>query len=93
LEKLGFAAGACSLGQDRGHPALKAEGPLPDSTKTTGFPSFRAIHTDVLKGMISYRIWLSEYEHKRASNGQHVQNGLFNESFPTCQGEKSGKST
>jgi hypothetical protein len=33
------------------------------------FPSFRAIHADVLKGMISYRIGFSECAHGRASNG------------------------
>jgi hypothetical protein len=51
----------------------KAERPLPDSAKTTGFPSFPATLADVLKGMISYRIGLSECEHGRASNGQHVR--------------------
>src|ERR1039457_5880782 len=64
----------------------ESERPLPTSPKATGFPSFRAIHTDVLKGMISYRIGFSECEHRRASNGQHARKGLFNESFPACQG-------
>src|SRR6185437_9211185 len=29
-------------------------------------PSFRAIHADVLKGMVSYRVGFSECEHRRA---------------------------
>src|ERR1044072_7910956 len=49
------------------------------------FRSFRAIHADVLKGMISYRIGFSECEHRRASNGQHARTRLFTESFPACQ--------
>src|SRR5260370_28904853 len=53
--------------------------------QSDGFSSFRAIHADVLKGMISYRIGFSECEHRRASNGQHVRNEVFNESFPACQ--------
>jgi hypothetical protein len=46
-----FAAGACSLGQDRrsGMPNH-----LPAFNQSEGLPSFRAIQTDVLKGMVSY---------------------------------------
>jgi len=40
--------------------------------------------------MISYRIGFSECEHRRASNGQHARNRLFNDSFPACQGLISG---
>jgi hypothetical protein len=54
-----------------------------------GFPSFRAIHADVLKGMISYRIGFSECEHGRASNRQHARKPLFTESCPACQGQNS----
>ncbi len=64
--------------------------PCSHPTKATGFSSFRAIHADVLKGMISYRIGFSECEHGRASNGQHARNGFFNESFQACQGLISG---
>src|SRR5215203_2530483 len=39
------------------------------------FPSFRAIHADVLKGMISYRIGFSECAHGRASNGASTPGG------------------
>jgi hypothetical protein len=53
------------------------------------FPSFRAIHADVLKGMISYRIGFSECAHGRASNGQHARKRLFTESCPACQGQNS----
>src|SRR6188472_1241718 len=53
------------------------------------FPSLRAIHADVLKGMISYRIWFSECEHGRASNGQHARKRLFTESCPACQEQNS----
>jgi len=35
--------------------------------------------------MISCRIGLSECEHERASNGQHVRKRLFNDSCPACQ--------
>jgi hypothetical protein len=49
------------------------------------FPSFRAIHADVLKGMISYRNGISECEHGRASNGQHARKPLFTESWSACQ--------
>jgi hypothetical protein len=59
--------------------------PAPPSPKATGFPSFRAIHADDLKGTISYRIGFWESEHGRASNSQHARTGLFNESFPACQ--------
>jgi hypothetical protein len=55
------------------------------------FPSFRAIHADVLKGMISYRIGFSECEHRRASNGQHARKPLFIESRPACQEQNSGR--
>jgi hypothetical protein len=44
---------------------------------------------DVLKGMISYRIGISECEHGRASNGQHARKPLFNESRSACQGQNS----
>src|SRR5260370_38979207 len=70
---------------DRIEAIRQAEGPLLHPSNATGFPSFRAIHADVLKGMISYRIGFSECEHRRASNGQHVRNEVFNESFPACQ--------
>jgi hypothetical protein len=53
------------------------------------FPSLRAIHTDVLKGMISYRIGFSECAHGRASNGQHARKRLFTESYPACQEQNS----
>jgi len=62
----------------------------PHPSRATGFPSFRAIHADVLKGMISYRVGFSECEHRRASNGQHARKRLFNDSFPACQGLISG---
>src|SRR3954452_20437441 len=52
---------------DRIEAIRQAEGPLPQSTETMSFPPFRAIHADVLKGMISYRIGFSECEHGRAS--------------------------
>src|SRR5258705_11831866 len=63
----------------------QAERPLPQSTEAMSFPSFRAIHADVLKGMISYRIGFLECAHGRASNGQHARKGLFNDSFSPCQ--------
>jgi hypothetical protein len=53
------------------------------------FPSFRAIHADVLKGMISYRIGFSECAHGRASKGQHARKPLFIESRPACQEQNS----
>jgi hypothetical protein len=53
------------------------------------FPSFRAIHADVLKGMISYRIGFSECAHGRASKGQHARKPLFIESCPACQEQNS----
>jgi hypothetical protein len=53
------------------------------------FPSLRAIHADVLKGMISYRIGFSECAHGRASNGQHTRKPLFTESYPACQEQNS----
>jgi hypothetical protein len=56
-----------------------------------GFPPFRAIHADDLKGMISYRIGFSECEHERASNRQHARKPLFTESCPACQGQNSGR--
>jgi hypothetical protein len=67
LKKLkSLAASACSLGQDRGHPASrKTSARIPSNA--SGFPSFRAIHTDVRKGMISYRVGFSECAHRRAS--------------------------
>jgi hypothetical protein len=79
-----FAAGACSLGQDREHRAShrwlpfdpcsyssrQASGP-PPSSNPYGRP----------EGMVSYRLVFSECEHKRASNGQHVRKRFFNESF------------
>ncbi len=80
-------SGACSLGQDRGRPASRR--PLPQSTEPMSFPSFRAIHADVLKGMISYRIGFSECAHGRASKGQHARRPLFIESCPACQGQNS----
>jgi hypothetical protein len=55
------------------------------------FPSFRAIHADVLKGMISYRIGFSECEHRPASNGQHAWKPLFIESRSACQEQNSGR--
>src|SRR5256886_17561076 len=53
---------------DRIEAIRQAERPLPHSTEAMSFPSFRAIHADVLKGMISYRIGFSECAHGRASN-------------------------
>ena len=79
-----LTAGACSLGQDRGHPASRR--PLFVFLQSDRFPSFRAIPADVLKGMISYRIGFSECEHRRASNGQHARKPLFSESRRACQG-------
>src|SRR3981189_3375210 len=35
--------------------------------------------------MISYRIGFSEWEHRRASNGQHARKPLSTESCPACQ--------
>src|SRR5260370_13135765 len=66
-------------------PPGKPKDPCPHPSNSTGFPSFRAIQADVLKGMISYRIWFLECEHKRASNGQHARKRLFNDSFAPCQ--------
>src|SRR3954470_5133814 len=84
---LRFFSGACSLGQDRGRPASRK---TPAAIhRSDEFPSFRAIHADVLKGMISYRIGFSECEHGRASNGQHARKWFFNESRPACQGQNS----
>jgi hypothetical protein len=48
-------------------PSGKPEDPCRISTEAMGFPSFRAIHADVLKGMNSYRIGFSECKHGRAS--------------------------
>ena len=70
---------------DRIEAVRQAERPLPTSLQNGGFPSFRAIHADVLKGTVSCRIGLSECEHRPASNSQHVRNGLCNETFPACQ--------
>jgi hypothetical protein len=74
---------------DRIEAFRQAERPLPQSTEAMSFPSFRAIHADVLKGMISYRIGFSECEHGRASNRQHARKPLFTESRPTCQEQNS----
>jgi|SRR5690242_8815654 hypothetical protein len=60
-----FAAGACSLGQDRGFPA-KPQNPLhrmPIGTKKVSFLSGDPCG-DVLKGMISY-----SYSFRNASTG------------------------
>jgi hypothetical protein len=38
--------------------------------------------------MVSYRVGFSEFEHRRASNGQHIRKRFFNDSFPACQGQK-----
>ena len=73
---------------DRIEAIRQAGRPLPTSLsrKRSAFPSFRVIPNGVSsKGMISYRIGFSECAHKRASNGQHVRNGVFSESFPACQ--------
>src|SRR5260370_8694525 len=67
-------------------PSGKPKDPCPHSSKATGSLPFEQSMRNVLKGMISYRIGFSECEHRRASNGQHARNGLFNESFPACQG-------
>jgi hypothetical protein len=74
---------------DRIEAIRQAERPLPQSTEPMSFPSFRAIHADVLKGMISYRIGFSECAHGRASKGQHARKPLFTESCPACQGQNS----
>jgi hypothetical protein len=74
---------------DRIEAIRQAERPLPQSTEAMSFPSFRAIHADVLKGMISYRIGFSECAHGRASNGQHARKRLFTESWPACQEQNS----
>ena len=80
-------SGACSLGQDRGHPASRR---TPAAIhRAMSFPSFRAIHADVLKGMISYRIGFSECEHGPASNRQHARKRFFTESRRACQGQNS----
>src|SRR5215213_7471981 len=60
---------------DRIEVIRQAERPLPQSTEPMSFPSFRAIHADVLKGMISYRIGFSECVHGRASNGASTPGG------------------
>ncbi|WP_156433678.1 hypothetical protein [Bradyrhizobium retamae] len=57
------------------------------------FRSFRAIHADVLKGMISYRNGFSECAHRRASYGQHAWKLLFNDSCPACQEQNSHQFT
>jgi hypothetical protein len=59
---------------DRIEAIRQAGKPLPHSIPTMSFPSFRAIHADVLKGMISYRGGFSECEHRHASNGQQPGN-------------------
>jgi hypothetical protein len=74
---------------DRIEAIRQAGKPLPHPIPTMSFPSFRAIHADVLKGMISYRIGFSECEHRRASNGQHARKRFFTESYPACQGQNS----
>src|SRR5260370_15123543 len=78
---------------DRIEAIRQAEGPLLHPSNATGFPSFRAIQADVLKGMISYRIGFLECEHRRASNGQHARKGWFNDSFPACQALNSRQLT
>src|SRR5437660_12862996 len=52
---------------DRIEAVWQAEIPLPQSAEAMSSPPFRAIHADVLKGMISYRIGFSECAHGRAS--------------------------
>jgi hypothetical protein len=74
---------------DRIEAIRQAGRPLPQSTEAMSFPSFRAIHADVLKGMISYRVGFSECEHGRASNGQHARKPFFTESRPACQEQNS----
>jgi hypothetical protein len=85
LRKLkSLAAGACSLGQDRGHPASRKSPARIPSSATDFLPFEQSMRMD-RKGMISYRVEFSECAHRRASNGQHVRKRLFNESFPLCQ--------
>jgi hypothetical protein len=85
LRKLkSLAAGACSLGQDRGHPANRKTPARIPSNATGSVPFEQSIRMD-RKGMISYCVGFSECAHRRASNGQHVRKRLFNESFPVCQ--------
>src|SRR2546430_7328497 len=74
---------------DRIEAIRQAERPLPQSTEAMSFPSFRAIHADVLKGMISYRVGFSECAHGRASNCQHARRRLFTESWLACQEQNS----
>ena len=92
LKKLGFEhkiSRRAPAVLDRIEAIRQAGQPLPHSIPTISFPSSRAIHADVLKGMISYRIGFSECEHRRASNGQHARKPLFTESCPACQGQNS----
>src|ERR1700730_13030103 len=67
--------------------------PLPSFHQSDELSSLRAIHADVLKGMISYRIGFSECEHGPASNRQHARKRLFNESRPACQEQNSHQSS
>ena len=92
LEKLAFLQYVSTRApavSDRIEAIRQAERPLPHSTEAMSFPSFRAIHADVLKGMISYRIGFSECEHGRASKGQHARRRFFSESRSACQGQNS----
>src|SRR5271167_2131321 len=62
---------------DRIEAARHTGRPLPASPSKATVPlPFKAIHADVLKGMVSCRIWFSECVHGRASNGQHVRRAL-----------------
>src|ERR1700704_992788 len=89
LKKLAFRRGRLqSWTGSRSSGTPKTSAHIPPKRRV--FSSFRAIHADVLKGMISYRIGFSECEHRRASNGQHARKRLFNDSFPACQGLISG---
>jgi len=75
---------------DRIEARRMTERPCPHSTGTkVPLPFERPCGRP--EGIVSYGLGCTEYEHRRASDRQHVRRRLFIRSRPACQEQKSGR--
>lgn len=75
---------------DRIEARRMTERPCPHSTGTkVPLPFERPCGRP--EGIVSYGLGCTEYEHRRASDSQHVRRRLFIRSRPACQEQKSGR--
>ena len=85
---LHFFAGACSLGQDRGHPASRRAPAAIHRSDEFSFLSSNPCGCPERNDLLPYRVF-GMRARTCQQRGQHARKPLFTESCPACQGQNS----